>query len=76
MIKLLENRYRKMSNNIGKKHTFVDINFGLTLDMVDHLQDELDAFTEELGPTPTSPASDFLIDVNLHAKPLSKKDIP
>ena len=42
--------------------------------MVDNLRDELDAFTEDLGPTPTSPVSKFLIYVNLHTNPLSKKD--
>ena len=69
-----------MATNIGKKHTFVGINFDFTnrgslhLDMIGHLQDALDTFTEELGSTPTSPASDFLFDANPHAKPLSEKD--
>ena len=68
-----------MATNIGKKHSFAGINFdftnrgSLTLDMVGHLQDALDAFTEELGSTPTSPAFEFLFDVNPHAMPLSKK---
>ena len=80
VIKLLEERYGKMTTNIGKKHTFVGINFDFTnrgslhLDMIGHLQDALDTFTEELGSTPTSPASDFLFDANPHAKPLSEKD--
>ena len=43
MIKLLDKRHGKMAINIGKKHTFVGINFdftnrgSLTLDMVGHL---------------------------------------
>ena len=80
VIKLLEKRYGKMATNVGKKHTFVGINFDFTnrgslnLYMTGHLQDALDAFTEELGSTPTSPVSDFLFDVNPYAKPISEKD--
>ena len=79
MVKLLKNRYGKISNNIGKKHTFVGINFeftntdSLTLDMVDHLKDTLDTFTEELGSIPTSSVSEFLFDVNPHVNLYRKK---
>ena len=60
MIKLLEKRHGKMTTNIGKKHSFVGIDYdftnrgSLTLDMVAHLHDALDAFTKELGSTPTA----------------------
>ena len=45
----------------------------------DSIPDRIDRYvadydTEELGSTPTSPASEFLFDVNPHAKPLSEKD--
>ena len=52
-----------MTTNIGKKYTFVGITNrdSLTLDIVGYLQDTLDAFTEKLGPTPTSPASEFIL---------------
>ena len=69
-----------MATNIGKKHSFAGINFdftnrgSLTLDIIGHLQDALDAFTEELGSTPTSPVFEFLFDVNPHAMPLSEKN--
>ena len=73
----LESKYGEMSITRGKKHTYVGINFEfkangtVDVEMEDYMKECIEEFPEEITKASTSPATQFLFDVNDDCDPLS-----